>query len=63
MTDTISVATLRQVSDSLLNEVPTDTVVHTLVITLNGEHGGVDVTAGMVTTDAEYENKTWAVRL
>jgi hypothetical protein len=62
MADTIDVPTIRKVCDSLLTEVPAQAVVHTLVITLNGQHGGVDVTAGMYTPqNNENHQKTWSV--
>jgi hypothetical protein len=49
MTDTIDARVMQRVTESISENIRPreDVFVHTLTITVNGAHGGVDVTAEM----------------
>jgi hypothetical protein len=61
MIDTIDMKVVRTVSETLVENLPPgdDVVVHTLTITLNGAHGGVDVRAELFQRNQADKHYSW----
>lgn len=61
MTDTIDRNVIRKVAETMIENLPPgeNVVVHTLTITLNGAHGGVDVIADMFQGDQADKRYSW----